>query len=258
MTTQSALLCIICLIVFSYEEIAKKRWLSSAFFAVAALFSYGIQSEFWMDVTPLLFFFAVSRFIFYSIPATKPWPLNLGLASALIYVLIKFWHIPIPAGFSTFDLDLFSLAFLVFAILFSTIGLVVYFKFREFDISLIPIPPIQKKYVSGMIIIGSVVNSFREEIPYRWLLLLPLAAYTDPLTAVIIQGVIFGAMHFHEGLTNRWLGFLMTTIFGMAMGYATIKTGSIGLAVAVHAVVDMILLMIIVKKYIPETYFKAG
>lgn len=258
MTSQSALLCVICLIVFSYEEIAKKRWFGSAFFLLASLLSYKMQSEYWMDVTPLLFFFAISRFIFYSLPATKIWPLNLGLASALLYVLIKFWHIPLPVGFSFFDLDLFSLAFLVFAILFSTVGLVVYFKFREFDLSLIPIPPIQKKYVTSMIIVGSIVNSFREEIAFRWLLLLPLAAFTDPLTAIIIQGGIFGAMHFHEGFTNRWLGFLMTTLFGLGMGYATIKTGSIGLAVTVHAVVDMILLMIIVKKYIPDSYFKGA
>jgi membrane protease YdiL (CAAX protease family) len=235
MTTQCILLCLICLFVYSYEEIVKKRWFGAVFFLGASLVSYFAQSEFWMDVTPLLFFFSVSRLIFYSFPVTKRWPLNLSLASALFFILLKLWHYPLPSGFSTFQLDLFSLGFLVLSILFSTVGLIVYYKFRKFELSLIPIPPIQKKYVTSMIVVGSIINSFREEIPFRWLLLLPLAAYTDPVTAVLIQAIIFGVMHFHDGFT----------------------TGSIWLAISVHAVVDMILLMIVVKKYIPDTYFKA-
>ncbi len=258
MAIQNVLLCLICVIVYPYEEITRKKWFSSLFFGLAILIAYSVKNDFWIKVAPLFFSFSFCRLIFYSLPITKQWPLNLGLTAGLLYILLKVWQIPLPPTSWSLEANWFFWVFLSLSIVFSSVGLLLYFRFRDFDLSLIPIPPIQKKYVGLMIFAGSVINSLREEIPYRWLLMLPLAALTDPITAILIQGVIFGAMHFHDGLTNKWLGFLMTTLFGLGMGYVTFQSGSIAPAILVHAVVDMILLWIVVKRYIPETYFKVG
>jgi membrane protease YdiL (CAAX protease family) len=80
-----------------------------------------------------------------------------------------------------------------------------------------------------------------EELYFRLLLpLLLVSLGSGALAAFIIAGLIFGAMHLYQGAA----GIAATTILGGALTAAYLLSGSLWFAVALHAFIDLVGLVI--------------
>jgi len=64
----------------------------------------------------------------------------------------------------------------------------------------------------------------------------------DGLALVVVAGVIFGLAHVCQGVA----GVLMTTVIGILLGLIYIATGSLLVAMLVHALMDLRLLLLTV------------
>jgi len=63
----------------------------------------------------------------------------------------------------------------------------------------------------------------------------------EPLSAFVLAALVFGALHAYQG----WVGVAATTVVGMLMTLLYVVSGSIGLAMLVHALFDLRTLVVI-------------
>lgn len=81
----------------------------------------------------------------------------------------------------------------------------------------------------------SVTAGVCEEILYRGILLVVLGAAVGLWPAVALSSVIFGLGHVYQGLE----GLVKTTVVGLIMALLTVFSGSLLIAVILHAVIDL-------------------
>ncbi|MGB6132108.1 MAG: CPBP family intramembrane glutamic endopeptidase [Acidobacteriaceae bacterium] len=87
----------------------------------------------------------------------------------------------------------------------------------------------------------SVNAGVGEEIYFRLLLpLLLVSLGSGALAAFVIAGLIFGAMHFYQGIA----GIVATTVIGGAMAALYLWTGDLWIAAGAHALLDLVGLVI--------------
>lgn len=87
----------------------------------------------------------------------------------------------------------------------------------------------------------SVNAGLGEELYFRLLLPLLLATLgTGALAAFVIAGLIFGAVHFYQGIA----GIVATTIIGGLMAVIYLWTGNLWIAVGAHALLDLVGLVV--------------
>lgn len=87
----------------------------------------------------------------------------------------------------------------------------------------------------------SVNAGISEELYFRLLLPLLLASLgCSALAAFVIAGLIFGAVHFYQGIA----GIVATTILGGAMAAVYLLSGDLWIAAATHAAIDLIGLVV--------------
>ncbi|HTX42048.1 MAG TPA: CPBP family intramembrane glutamic endopeptidase [Acidobacteriaceae bacterium] len=87
----------------------------------------------------------------------------------------------------------------------------------------------------------SVNAGVGEELYFRLLLpLLLVSVCGNALAAFVIAGLIFGAVHFYQGVA----GILATTIIGGALAALYLWTGNLWVAAAAHALLDLVGLVI--------------
>lgn len=68
-----------------------------------------------------------------------------------------------------------------------------------------------------------------------------VVATGEPISAFLIAALLFGALHAYQG----WVGVLATTLVGLVFTALYVVSGSIGLAMLVHALFDLRTLVII-------------
>lgn len=87
----------------------------------------------------------------------------------------------------------------------------------------------------------SVNAGLGEELYFRLLLpLLLVSAGSGPLAAFAIAGLIFGAVHFYQGIA----GIVATTFIGALLAALYLWTGNLWIAVGAHALLDLVGLVI--------------
>lgn len=82
----------------------------------------------------------------------------------------------------------------------------------------------------------TLVAGFVEELAYRGVLTLLLSGYMDYWLAAITSAVLFGLGHFTAGIRGAVVAFL----FAVAMQWLVYLSGGLFLAIAVHAVYDLL------------------
>ena len=82
----------------------------------------------------------------------------------------------------------------------------------------------------------AVLNAAAEEFVYRGLVLEALLP-AGPTAAVFWQAIVFGAIHLN-GFPGGWWGVAMTSVYGAALGWLRIRSGSLAAPFLVHAAAD--------------------
>lgn len=81
-----------------------------------------------------------------------------------------------------------------------------------------------------------------EELLFRLALPALLVVVTgEPISAFLLAALLFGALHAYQG----WVGVLATTVVGLLFTALYVVSGSIGLAMLVHALFDLRTLVVI-------------
>jgi membrane protease YdiL (CAAX protease family) len=83
--------------------------------------------------------------------------------------------------------------------------------------------------------IVSITAGVCEEILYRGLLLATLVSLVGTWPAVAITSLIFGLGHAYQGIS----GIVKTGLVGLVFALLTVSTGSLFIAIVLHAVVDL-------------------
>lgn len=81
----------------------------------------------------------------------------------------------------------------------------------------------------------SITAGVCEEILYRGLLLATLVSLVGTWPAVAITSLIFGLGHAYQGIS----GIVKTGLIGLVLALLTVSSGSLFIAIALHAVVDL-------------------
>jgi len=81
----------------------------------------------------------------------------------------------------------------------------------------------------------SVTAGVCEEILYRGVFMLVIAAQTGPWVALLMSSLVFGLGHVYQGP----VGILRTGLVGLVLGLLVLLTGSLLPAMLVHAVLDI-------------------
>jgi len=81
----------------------------------------------------------------------------------------------------------------------------------------------------------SITAGVCEEILYRGLLLATLVSLVGTWQAVAITSLIFGLGHAYQGIS----GIAKTGLIGLVLAWLTVSSGSLFIAIALHAVVDL-------------------
>jgi len=82
----------------------------------------------------------------------------------------------------------------------------------------------------------SLTAGICEEILYRGLLMTALAGMIGLWPAVIVSSVVFGIGHSYQGA----VGVLRTGLVGLVLALVVVFTGSLPVAMLIHAVIDMV------------------
>jgi membrane protease YdiL (CAAX protease family) len=88
--------------------------------------------------------------------------------------------------------------------------------------------------VAMLVILTGIGAPIVEEIFYRGLLLRSLERRFGQVAAVVVSGLVFGAVHF------QLLPLPGLALFGMVLGYLTVKTGRLGAPIAAHMAFNMV------------------
>jgi membrane protease YdiL (CAAX protease family) len=83
--------------------------------------------------------------------------------------------------------------------------------------------------------IVSITAGVCEEILYRGLLLATLVSLVGTWPAVAITSLIFGLGHAYQGIS----GIAKTGLVGLVLAWLTVSSGSLFIAIVLHAVVDL-------------------
>jgi len=81
----------------------------------------------------------------------------------------------------------------------------------------------------------SITAGVCEEILYRGLLLATLVSLVGTWPAVVISSVIFGLGHAYQGIS----GIAKTGLVGLVLAWLTVSSGSLFIAIVLHAAIDL-------------------
>lgn len=95
-------------------------------------------------------------------------------------------------------------------------------------------------------ILFSVLNATQEEVVFRGILMAGLEAEFRPLTAMILQGLAFGAAHYH-GYPPGPVGVLLASIYGLMLGMLRNWTSGLAAPIIAHVFADATIFVIVVS-----------
>jgi membrane protease YdiL (CAAX protease family) len=99
-----------------------------------------------------------------------------------------------------------------------------------------------------LVLIGigfSVLNATQEEIVFRGILTDGLEAESQPLTALVVQALAFGAAHYH-GYPPGPVGVVLASIYGLMLGVLRSWAGGLAAPIIAHAFADATIFVIVV------------
>jgi len=91
-----------------------------------------------------------------------------------------------------------------------------------------------------MILLISLMNSFSEEIIYRFAINGNLTNYASKMTVLVISSILFGLPHY-LGYPSGIIGVIMAGLLGYILSKATYETQGIGIAWTIHFIQDVII-----------------
>lgn len=101
-----------------------------------------------------------------------------------------------------------------------------------------------QKLTAAFIIFGvlsAAANALMEELWFRGYFLGLSARLIPPGWAIAATALMFGFLHFKDGIPQGWLGLILAGIYGLALAWWTWKRGSIWQAVALHFTTDLVI-----------------
>jgi membrane protease YdiL (CAAX protease family) len=90
-------------------------------------------------------------------------------------------------------------------------------------------------------VLSAAANALMEEIWFRGYFLGLAARLIPPGWAIAATALMFGFLHFKDGIPQGWLGLILAGIYGLALAWWTWKRGSIWQAVALHFTTDLVI-----------------
>jgi membrane protease YdiL (CAAX protease family) len=96
----------------------------------------------------------------------------------------------------------------------------------------------------AMALLFPVMNALMEEVVYRGFILHGfMSVGIPPRAAVILQGVIFGAVHFY-GFPSGWVGITLASVYGVVLGRMRLRWGGMLGVVCAHSGADLTIFLI--------------
>lgn len=86
----------------------------------------------------------------------------------------------------------------------------------------------------------ALVNAFAEEVIFRGIMQGALSrAFRRQCLVVILQASAFAAFHFAGGFPNGYIGYLMTFIYGLMLGYLRERSQGLLAPFSAHVMADL-------------------
>jgi membrane protease YdiL (CAAX protease family) len=134
------------------------------------------------------------------------------------------------------------------SVVLSGLGLTIWFLLINPDANVyaarIPEMPPWLLPLSG--IVFALVNGAMEEVAFRGIILDSLDYTFGAGTAsILLQAVMFGAMHYRQGFPNGFTGVVLAAVFGFLLGLLRRKSTGIFVPWAVHVFADIVIFVIV-------------
>ena len=92
------------------------------------------------------------------------------------------------------------------------------------------------------------LNSFAEEITYRGVLQTALLeGFGNYILAIVFQATAFAALHFEVGFPNGSIGYILTFIYGIILGYLRKLSNGLLAPILCHIIADLIIFYYVVN-----------
>jgi hypothetical protein len=86
----------------------------------------------------------------------------------------------------------------------------------------------------------AIVNAFAEEVIFRGILQGSLSrVFSQQRLVLVLQAAAFAAFHFIGGFPNGYAGYLMTFVYGIALGYLRERSGGLLAPYLTHIIADL-------------------
>lgn len=197
-----------------------------------------VKSYIWIAVQSLLYFLLPSILIYRYLLSEKKYIIGLNTAfgwrDVVIYTVMLIASIPLVSFISEITREVLSLS------LFSDISQDIFLKDeflkKTYDKFLLEATPFQ--FIANILVLG-IIPAISEESFFRGVIQNFLRRYIEKGTvAVFFAAIIFSMAHFQAS------EFLSRTILGFIIGYAYLRTGCIWLSVLMHAVNNIIAIVL--------------
>ncbi len=90
------------------------------------------------------------------------------------------------------------------------------------------------------------INAFLEETAFREILQNSFLKFFSPITAIFLQAVWFGAMHYQSGFPSGLIGMALSGIYGAALGHLRISSKSLSWCILLHFLADLTIVNLLV------------
>lgn len=211
-------------------------YMKSLFFMIDTSFlcSSLVNSYFWISVQSLLYFFVPSILIYRYCMSGNKYSMGINVVcewpKLVIYTVLLIVSIPFVSFISQITRDILSLSF------FSDLNSEVFLKDellkKTYDKFLLDATLLQ--YMANIVVIG-IIPAVSEEFFFRGIIQNVLCKHIKNGTvAVLFAAIIFSLAHFQIS------EFVSRTILGFIIGYAYLYSGSIWIPVLMHAVNNII------------------
>lgn len=87
-------------------------------------------------------------------------------------------------------------------------------------------------------IVSAVGNAISEEFWFRGFFFATFTRLSTPRLALILQAILFGFIHFKDGIPSGWIGLILASIWGLFLGVWTLSRLSLWPAVFLHFLTD--------------------
>jgi len=179
----------------------------------------------------------------------RPWPLYLLVPLAL-YALVVAVAPPLRRSVRWLRVGRFDgvvLSWMAAIIVGSSAALVLWFVLARPDVGELTdkIPHVGPMQLILIGITFSLANAIMEEAIFRGVFQEALTAEWGPWPAIVIQGVLFGAIHV-QGFPHGLAGMVMASAYGVALGWLRLRSGGMAAACIAHVCADATIFSLLV------------